>query len=1208
MGALYGRYREKVVALQLAIRRAKDQAWRDLLGSLNRDPWGRPYKMALGRLRPWAPPVTESLDPGLLERVVDALFPVSGEASLPVPQPEEHEWSPDLEVAPEEMAGVVKWLRGKNTAPGPDGIPGRVWLLAASVLGERLRSLYSGLLRSGTFPDLWRESRMVLLRKDGRPGDSPSAYRPICLLDEAGKIFEKIIVARLSRHLSRDGPDLADCQFGFREGRSTVDAIDRLKSLSDNAVARGGVCLAVSIDIVNAFNTLPWSAIRVALVDHQVPPYLRRVIGAYLRDRWVEYPGRYGMIRREVYRGVPQGSVLGPLLWDLGYNAVLEKASLPDGATLVCYADDTLVVAVGSTFERTIRRAEVAVAAVVARIRDLGLKIAPEKAEAVWFHGRPRSRPPARSWIRVGEACVEVKSELKYLGLILDSRWSFDAHLDRLVPRVEKAAASLGRLLPNLGGPGDLVRRLYLGVVRSMALYGAPIWAPYVMTCRRNTLLLRRLQRRMAIRLIRGYRTTSTVAALALAGEIPFELQAVLYGRYREKVVALQLAIRRAKDQAWRDLLGSLNRDPWGRPYKMALGRLRPWAPPVTESLDPGLLGRVVDALFPVSGEASRPVPEPEEHEWSPDLEVAPEEMAGVVKWLRGKNTAPGPDGIPGRVWLLAASVLGERLRSLYSGLLRSGTFPDLWRESRMVLLRKDGRPGDSPSAYRPICLLDEAGKIFEKIIVARLSRHLSRDGPDLADCQFGFREGRSTVDAIGRLKSLSDNAVARGGVCLAVSIDIVNAFNTLPWSAIREALVDHQVPPYLRRVIGAYLRDRWVEYPGRCGMIRREVDRGVPQGSVLGPLLWDLGYNAVLEKASLPDGATLVCYADDTLVVAVGSTFERTIRRAEVAVAAVVARIRDLGLKIAPEKAEAVWFHGRPRSRPPARSWIRVGEACVEVKAELKYLGLILDSHWCFDAHLDRLVPRVEKAAASLGRLLPNLGGPGDLVRRLYLGVVRSMALYGAPIWAPYVMTSRRNTLLLRRLQRRMAIRLIRGYRTASTVAALALAGELPFELQAAVRAYVYRRTSIASQAHECTSDESTSASGYVSPLPCLETQVKKAVAGTRALSKKLGASAEQEEGTRKLFNTIIRSLNEVQHAVKAMRRNERAPSTLTPAHRPPTRSSPAPDAKPGGRGVNTGTQTEPATERMDTECIAPPRTRSCGTQTCDPQEDFLA
>jgi len=137
------------------------------------------------------------------------------------------------------------------------------------------------------------------------------------------------------------GPDLADCQFGFREGRSTVDAVKRVRAFSDKAVSRGGVALAVSLDIANAFNSLPWGCIGRALEFHRVPPYMQEVIRNYFRDRAVVYRARYGVSkRREMYCGVSQGSVLEPILWILGYNGVLRGALLT-GLSVVYYADDT---------------------------------------------------------------------------------------------------------------------------------------------------------------------------------------------------------------------------------------------------------------------------------------------------------------------------------------------------------------------------------------------------------------------------------------------------------------------------------------------------------------------------------------------------------------------------------------------------------------------------------------------------------------------------------------------------------------------------------------------------------------------------------------------------------------------------------------------------------------------------------------------------
>jgi len=75
--------------------------------------------------------------------------------------------------------------------------------------------------------------------------------------------------------------------------------------------------------------------------------------------------------------------------------------------------------------------------------------------------------------------------------------------------------------------------------------------------------------------------------------------EGTLYEAYREAKKSLQRAIAKAKARAWEELLKTLERDPWGRPYRIVCNKLRPWAPPVTESLHPWLLGGVITALFP---------------------------------------------------------------------------------------------------------------------------------------------------------------------------------------------------------------------------------------------------------------------------------------------------------------------------------------------------------------------------------------------------------------------------------------------------------------------------------------------------------------------------------------------------------------------------------------------------------------------------------
>ncbi|CAB3230287.1 unnamed protein product [Arctia plantaginis] len=403
-----------------------------------------------------------------------------------------------------------------------------------------------------------------------------------------------------------------------------------------------------------------------------------------------------------------------------------------------------------------------------------------------------------------------------------------------------------------------------------------------------------------------------------------------------------------------------------------------------------------------------------------------------------------------------ALDYMSDHLRGVLDASLASGRFPKRWKCGKLVLLQKPGRPAESVAAYRPIVLLDEAGKLFERVLSARIVRHLCEVGPDLSDAQFGFREGRSTIDAVMRLRAVTEEAVSCGGVVLAVSLDIANAFNSLPFSCIREALRYHGVPEYLRRLVADYLEERTVMYEDRDGVLRRRaMSCGVPQGSVLGPLLWNIGYDWAL-RGRLPPGLGVICYADDTLLTARGANFQEAARLAATGVSQVVGRIEALGLRVALDKTEALLFHG-PRRGPPAGASIEVGSVLVPVRAQMRYLGLVLDGRWLFDEHFRQLGPKLVDTASALGRLLPNLGGASVPTRRLYAGVVRSMALYGAPVWVAALTAPNRARLW--RPQRILAVRAIRGYRTVSTEAACALAGTPPWDLEAEVLAEVYRR-----------------------------------------------------------------------------------------------------------------------------------------------------
>ncbi|KMQ81577.1 reverse transcriptase, partial [Lasius niger] len=171
----------------------------------------------------------------------------------------------------------------------------------------------------------------------------------------------------------------------------------------------------------------------------------------------------------------------------------------------------------------------------------------------------------------------------------------------------------------------------------------------------------------------------------------------------------------------------------------MVLNKLKQGASPITESLDPAFVRKIIDTLFPVMEDGlDNPIPEREAGWNEGEMAVSRGELKDVVRRIKN-GKAPEPDGVHGKAWGLAHKELGGEMRDLYS-CLREGRFPPAWKKANVVLLPKEGKPQDQPSAFRPICLLDEAGKILEWIICDRLVWHLSREGPDLNNDQYGYR------------------------------------------------------------------------------------------------------------------------------------------------------------------------------------------------------------------------------------------------------------------------------------------------------------------------------------------------------------------------------------------------------------------------------------------------------------------------------------
>lgn len=508
--------------LSKAIKQSKASHFKSLCDDADINPWGTAYRMVMSKLKGKKSPSLTC--PELLSTIVEELFPNSPNISYDIVWPNEEVHVPPLTT--DELLLACKNI-GDNKAPGPDGIPNKALKVAIQKRPDIFAGTMHKCLAEGIFPEQWKVQQLVLLPKGNKPPGEPSSYRPICLLDTMGKILERVIYNRLLAVVEENGA-LSANQYGFRKQRSTVDAIKAVVDTASAAIAggrwKGGktkYCGVVTLDVKNAFNTASWPFIKRSLVKSGVPRYLRRIISGYLSKRKLRYFTNDGWKYYWVTAGVPQGSVLGPLLWIIMYDGVL-RLNLPKGVQIIGFADDIAIVTVAKHIHEVEAATNEAIRLVRQWLENAGLSLADHKSEAILITGR---KIVEYLNIQVGEQLIASKESLKYLGVVIDNRLNYREHIVYAGDKAARLQSALAGILPNTGGPRQGRRLLLAKVVTSAILYAAPIWAEAlnVQTNRRKLAATYRLS---ALRAISGFRTISDEAACVLAGMMPIDILA----------------------------------------------------------------------------------------------------------------------------------------------------------------------------------------------------------------------------------------------------------------------------------------------------------------------------------------------------------------------------------------------------------------------------------------------------------------------------------------------------------------------------------------------------------------------------------------------------------------------------------------------------------------------------------------------------------
>ena len=421
------------------------------------------------------------------------------------------------------------------------------------------------------------------------------------------------------------------------------------------------------------------------------------------------------------------------------------------------------------------------------------------------------------------------------------------------------------------------------------------------------------------------------------------------------------------------------------------------------------------------------------------DAEPTMEELSKAIDSLAcGK--APGTDGIPPDLIKLCKSTLLQSLHYTLCQCWREGGVPQDMKDAKIVTLYKNKGDRSDCNNYRGISLLSIVGKVYARVVLARLQQLAERVYPE---SQCGFRAERSTVDMIFSLRQLQEKCREQQKPLYIAFIDLTKAFDLVSRDGLFNILLKIGCPPNLYSMIRSFHDDMkaTIQYEGSMSE-PFNIKSGVKQGCVLAPTLFGIFFSLLLKHAfgTSTEGVYMHTRSDGKLYNIARLRAKTKIRKTTIRDmlfaddAAVTAHTehglqqlmdrfshacRDFGLTISLKKTNVL---GQDVDTPPVTT---IDNYQLEVVHEFTYLGSTITDNLSLDAELNK---RIGKAATTLGRLATRVWENTKLTTKtkmaVYNACVVSTLLYGSEAWTTYSKQERKlNSFHLRSLRRILGI-----------------------------------------------------------------------------------------------------------------------------------------------------------------------------------------
>lgn len=384
-----------------------------------------------------------------------------------------------------EIRSIIKTLKTKK-APGDDIITNTQIKNLPPIAVHQITEICNAILKLQHFPQRWKTAKIILFPKAGKPINDVNSYRPISLLSNISKIIERVIIDRLNQHIITEKV-IPEEQFGFIKEHSTIHQISRITEsilkYKNISTPTGGVFL----DIAKAFDRVWHDGLIHKLIKFKFSPPFIQIIYSYLSNRkfyCINNTEKSDL--RNIKAGVPQGSVLGPTL----YNIFISDIPKNNNTMIAMYADDTALLTSSRRICTIISRLQMHLTELENWFDLWRIQVNPEKTQAIIFTNKFIKHSPS-SLLKLNDTQINWTDSVKYLGVTLDQKLNFNKHTEIQLKKAKIIKSQLYPLLKSKKLESRIKINIYKSVLRPVLTYASETW---IQTAESNLNKLQRFQ------------------------------------------------------------------------------------------------------------------------------------------------------------------------------------------------------------------------------------------------------------------------------------------------------------------------------------------------------------------------------------------------------------------------------------------------------------------------------------------------------------------------------------------------------------------------------------------------------------------------------------------------------------------------------------------------------------------------------------------